>query len=167
MGLRGPAPLPTALRVMEGNRSRRPLPQNEPQPTLAEPDCPSHLDAIARREWKRLVEIFGRLRVLSELDGIALASICQSYSRMHRAEKEMRRLEREARKSGGNSVLLIRKGASFEQNPLLKIIHRELEYQQKALREFGMTPSSRTRVQAQTTSSDPIDNAIAPRRKTA
>ena len=80
MGLRGPAPKPKSIRVMEGNRSRRPLPTNEPRPLAGEPDMPAHLDREARKEWKRLVPILLAMRVLTVADGVALGNLCQAYS---------------------------------------------------------------------------------------
>jgi phage terminase small subunit len=80
MGLRGPAPKPTSIRVLEGNLSRRPLPTNEPRPMVGEPDIPSHLDREARREWRRLVPILLSMRVLTVADGGVLGNLCQAYS---------------------------------------------------------------------------------------
>ena len=40
MGLREPAPIPTAIRIMEGNPGKRPLNGREPQPAAVEPRCP-------------------------------------------------------------------------------------------------------------------------------
>jgi len=57
MGLRGPAPKPTSLVVLEGNRGKRSLNGNEPRPRAVKPKCPAYLDDYAVAEWKRLVRI--------------------------------------------------------------------------------------------------------------
>src|SRR6187402_1731067 len=80
MGLRGPAPKPSGLRVLEGNPARRPLPTNEPRPLPGEPDMPDYLDVDARKEWKHFVKILLEMRVLTKADGTALGNLCQAIS---------------------------------------------------------------------------------------
>ena len=43
-----------------------------------------HLDRDARREWRRLVPLLMTMRVLSESDGLALASLCMTTARWFR-----------------------------------------------------------------------------------
>jgi hypothetical protein len=51
MGLRGPAPEPTALKLLRGNPGKRPLNTLEPKPpTGKRPHCLAHLDEVARKE---------------------------------------------------------------------------------------------------------------------
>ena len=40
MATRGRKPKPTALKLLEGNPSRRALNKNEPQPPTSIPECP-------------------------------------------------------------------------------------------------------------------------------
>lgn len=138
MGLRGPAPKPTAMRIAEGNPSRRPLNSREPQPNRVAPKCPSHLDKEAKREWRRLVPILLRMRVLTEADGYALANLCQAFSTMVRAQKKL-----------NESGLLIRTPNGFaQQSPLLSVVNTCMQTITQLSREFGLTPASRTRIQA-------------------
>jgi phage terminase small subunit len=81
MGLRGPAPRPTAIRILEGNPSKRPINRAEPMPRLKTPVCPSHLDDLAKTEWERLVRIISNMKLLTEADYIPLANLCMAYSR--------------------------------------------------------------------------------------
>ncbi len=39
---------------------------------------PAHLDADAKKEFRRLANMLLRIRVLTEADGIALANLCQA-----------------------------------------------------------------------------------------
>ena len=57
MGERGPLRKPTALRLMEGNRSHRPLPEGEPQPRDVIPSCPKNFPPRAVLAWKKAVNI--------------------------------------------------------------------------------------------------------------
>jgi phage terminase small subunit len=47
MGLRGPAPKPTAIKRLEGNPGKRKLNEMEPKMTVGVPECPDHLDDVA------------------------------------------------------------------------------------------------------------------------
>jgi P27 family predicted phage terminase small subunit len=137
MGLRGPAPRPTALVVLEGNPGKRAINRAEPKPRLKTPACPEHLDDQAKAEWKRLVRIIRHMKILTEADYIALANLCQAYSRMVRVEKKLA--------EGG--LLYKTQSGYVQQSPLLSVINSSVETITKLCREFGLTPSSRSRIQ--------------------
>ena len=63
--------------------------RSEPQPRVVAPKCPDHLDERARKEWKRLVPVLRRMRVLTEADGMTLANLCQTYSTMIKAQAKL------------------------------------------------------------------------------
>ena len=67
MATRGRKPLPTALKLLEGDRGkgRRPLNQSEPIPPKATIRCPSWLLPEAKKEWKRLAPALKRKRRLA------------------------------------------------------------------------------------------------------
>src|SRR5678815_3225521 len=144
MGLRGPAPKPSGIRVLEGNPSKRPLPENEPRPLTAEPEMPAYLDREARREWKRLVPILLSMRVLTVADGMSLASLCQAYSMLVQAHHAMQ----QATKAGGSGLLVKAPSGYIQQSPLIGIINSQVEIINRISREFGLTPASRTRLAA-------------------
>src|SRR3954447_24918713 len=136
MGLRGPAPKPTAIKRLEGNPGKRKLNEAEPSPTLGAPECPDHLDDVARKEWDRLTSILVAMKVLTEADYIALANLCQAYSTLVNAQKRMNK----------TGILYKSKSGYIQQSPLLGIIHTQTTIVNNLLREFGLTPSSRTQV---------------------
>jgi P27 family predicted phage terminase small subunit len=144
MGIRGPAPKPSGIRLLEGNPAKRALPADEPKPFACAPDMPRYLDSEARREWKRLVPILLAMRVLTEADGVALGSLCQAYSILVRAHKDMRK----ATKGGGSGLLMKIPSGYIQQSPLIGIINGQVEIINKISREFGLTPSSRMRLSA-------------------
>ena len=139
MGERGPAPKPSSLVLLEGNRSKRPLNTREPKPRQVRPKCPAHLDEAAVTEWKRLVPILSKMRVLTEADGIALANLCQAISTMVKAQEQMNK----------NGILYKTKSGYIQQSPLLGIVNSQVEIINRLCREFGLTPSSRTRIMAE------------------
>ncbi len=154
MGLRGKPPTPTAIRVMEGNPSRRPLPVNEPRPKTAEPEMPGHLDREARRQWKRLVPILLSMGVMTVADGIALGNLCMAYSMLLKAYKDM-----QAATKGGSSGLLMKTPSGYvQQSPLIGIINNQIDIVNRLSQQFGLTPASRTRLaSAPEQTTDPLE----------
>jgi P27 family predicted phage terminase small subunit len=140
----GPAPKPTAIKILEGNRGHRTFRENEPTPLAGEPTMPKHLDKEARREWRRLVPLLLSMRVLSEADGVALGILCSAYSTMIRAQMMLITTSK-----GTQSPLLIKTPSGYIMtSPLLSLINSQSEIVSKQLQQFGMTPSSRTRIAA-------------------
>ena len=137
MGLRGPPPKPRALVVLEGNPGKRPLNPFEPQPRVKRPKCPAHLDDAAKREWRRLVPILERMRVLTEADEIPLANLCMQYATLVKAQQLL----------GKSGLLFKTKSGYVQQSPLVGIVSGCVEQINKLCREFGLTPASRTRIQ--------------------
>ena len=139
MGYRGPAPTPSAIRRLEGNPSRRPLNSHEPQPRANRPRMPKHLDERAQKEWRRLVPMLTQMRVLTEADGIALANLCVDYSILQQAQESL---------SKTGLLSKTTKTGMIHQSPLLNIISVTTDRVTRGLREFGLTPASRSRIQA-------------------
>jgi P27 family predicted phage terminase small subunit len=139
MGLRGPAPKPSAIEKLEGNPGHRAINTREPMPAPGEPKMPAQLDAAARMEWRRLVPILQRMRVLTEADGLALANLCADVSLLMRAQESL-----------AKTGLFIKnpKTEMVHQNPVLNLIRVTTDRVTRGLREFGLTPASRSKVQA-------------------
>ena len=130
-------PKPTALRLIEGNPSRRPFNKNEPKPAPVIPKCPRHLNAAAKVEWKRIAKTLHKLGLLTEIDGGQLALYCQAWGRWIEAE--------DALKKHGTIIKAPKTGWPI-QSPYLAVANKAMEQMQRALSEFGMSPASRTRV---------------------
>lgn len=145
MGKRGPAPEPTALRLLKGNSSHRALPPDEPKPQLGRPPMPRWLMPEAKRHWRMVMPQLESTRVLTIEDGGALAALCESWARWQRAE-----------------LVLIAKGDTYEalkyvdkegvaytvEKPRaeVKVAKDEKTAYLRWCQEFGRTPSARTRV---------------------
>lgn len=137
MGMRGPAPKPTALVLLEGNPGKRPINKREPQPRQKAPQCPAYLDENAKAEWRRLVPILRRMKILTEADYIALASLCQQYSTLMKAQAKLSEV----------GLLFKTPSGYVQQSPLLAIVSSCTEAITRLCREFGLTPASRSRLQ--------------------
>lgn len=139
MGMRGPAPKPSIVRIREGMRGHRPLPENEPQPAVVPPRCPNHLSKDEKKEWKRLATLLMRMRVLTEADGDALEQLVTAIVAKRIADQAVREKGLYVVGSVGNEIL----------NPAC----RERDSADSKIRwwatQFGLTPSARTRVAAE------------------
>lgn len=151
MGRRGPAPKPTQLRILEGKAGHRPLNDREPVYPVEVPPRPSFLDAVARTEWKRVVPALERLGLLTSVDRAALAAYCQAYSRWRKAEIEIQ-------KHGLTSVTPL---GFVQKRPEVTIAKEAMALMRAFAAEFGMTPSSRSRVKTGTAAPDPLEGFLA------
>src|SRR5688500_3869820 len=73
----GPAPKPTALKILHGNPGKRKLNDQEPQPSVgAKPPAYIMARPALLAEWNRHAPRLTRLGLLTEIDDDALAMIC-------------------------------------------------------------------------------------------
>ena len=146
--MKGRKPKPVELRVLHGTAAERARAEY-PRPRRVLPRCPEHLSGEAEKCWRRLARELYDAGLLSTIDRDALAAYCSAYARWRRAEemlaengeviKTAQKEDEDGKTSGGNLV----------QNPWLAVSNRALEQMTKLAAEFGMTPSSRSRVKAE------------------
>ncbi len=143
MGKRGPAPKPTALKLLEGNPGKQKLNKNEPMPNVPDvvPRPPSRLMPEAKKEWKRLAPAMVALGLLTEVDTSAFAELCQNYAYYLAADKEIMSL-------GEKGPIAMQRTPSgyTQQHPLLSLRRSYYEQWHKGLADFGLTPASRSRL---------------------
>ena len=143
--MRGPKPKPAHLKLVQGNRGKRPIKAEvDVTPSLPRPLpflCPD-----AKAEWARVAPMLYALRLLSDLDLAALAAYCSAYAiwkQAHEAIGEM------AKHDPVSKALMIKsKKGNLIQNPLLGIANTAAGNMVKYASEFGLTPSSRARIAA-------------------
>lgn len=136
MMTRGRKPKPTAQKKLAGNPGKRALPENEPVPPIGLPEPPAHLDDVAKAEYFRVGRMLEAMKLVTPLDGAMLAIYAQNYSRWVDAENNVRELGFMVKSPNGFPV----------QNPYLAVANRAMREMRGVLVEFGMSPSSRTRV---------------------
>ena len=129
---------PTALKELAGNPGKRALNKSEPKPRQKKPSCPKHLTGEARREWNRMSKQLFDLGLLTEVDRAALAAYCATWARWIEAEEEMS-------KPGFKMISMTDSGYPIA-SPWLNIANAAMKQMLRFLTEFGMTPSSRSRV---------------------
>lgn len=134
----GRKPLPTQLKLVKGTARKGRMNADEPRPDLGIPAAPDHLNPYALMEWGRITPVLYRMGLLTDLDMAALAAYCVCYARWKEAEEKINRTGLMIKTTNGNAV----------QSPLVGIANRSLDLMGKFLAEFGLSPSSRSRVTA-------------------
>lgn len=132
----GRKPKPTVLKELQGNPGKRPLNQHEPKPKVKRPTAPRFLEGEAKKEWNRMVKLLLALNLVTEVDRAALAAYCQAWARWIEAEEAIR---------SDGMVIETDKG-NLIQSPYVGIANQAMKQMRAFLVEFGMTPSSRSRV---------------------
>lgn len=156
MLLTGPKPKPIELKILEGNPGKRPLPTNTPKPSADGIRCPRWLEPAARAEWRRVMPELRRLGLMTLVDVAALAGYCQAYARWRQAEEVLTRngmvMEIERTDKNGKPI-----GAYYQQRPEVSIAQKYLGIVKAFCAEFGLTPSSRGRLNLPGEAEDSLD----------
>jgi len=135
----GRKPKPTKLKLVQGNPGKRPLNDAEPQPESGAPACPAWLDKISKAKWRSVAPELEKIGVLTKIDGATLAAYCKNYSRWVVAEKILT-------EKGTTYESKTAKGTIIRVRPELKIAEEAMRQMRAFASEFGLTPSSRTRL---------------------
>lgn len=142
--MRGRKPKPTYLKLLNGNPGKRPLNKQEPKPEPTIPAAPIELSADARLEWDRVAGELGRLGTLTVVDRAALAAYSQAYGRWVQAERGIAQMAERDQLTSGLMIKTVNGNAI--QNPLVGMANRAMADMVRYATEFGMTPSSRSRI---------------------
>ena len=149
MGKRGRAPEPTRLRVMRGNPSKTPVPENEPKP-VGGPAMPKYLNAEAKKIWAEVVPALEAVGIATTIDAAALGRYCSLSA-------DFRKYTRMADK--GQDIMAMKNGYESPAPAAtlrLKIAPQLLQME----KEFGMTASSRSGLSIQDKKSDPLGDFL-------
>jgi P27 family predicted phage terminase small subunit len=142
--MRGRRPRPTKLTVLKGNPGKRALNEDEPQPPVTDDElqAPDWLDPRAQAEWERIVPIMRDLGVMTDVDIGVMAGYCQAYSTLQDAVLQMQNFGLVYQPTKGKNYL--------QQTPFLSIANKAMSQMRKLAAELGLTPSSRSRIKADT-----------------
>lgn len=131
MGARGPAPTPTALRVLHGDRPGR-INTREPQFGIGSPKPPHWIRKESRRYYRELVRALEPGRILTPADGYSLGMLADAMCRYVEARDAV-----EAIKVNGRDGGKVRDPALTAESHAAALVHR-------LMMQFGLTPASRT-----------------------
>jgi P27 family predicted phage terminase small subunit len=139
MGLRGPPPTPTAVRQLQGNPGRRPLNAAEPSTPPLSVNPPEWMDddADLKEFYFAVGNIVRAMNVAQESDGPALEMLSMCLAQARDAYRVVQRNGSTQFGQGGEQV-----SAHF------KVMTQMIRQAMAIMKEFGMTPASRSRVKA-------------------
>lgn len=137
-GRRGPAPLPTAIKEARGTQKSTRTNKSEPKPARGDPGIPPALasDKDGKALWLKLVKQLDKMKVITVADGVALEGLCRAYLRAAAADKEIKK----------HGLLVKTAWGTLQSNPGVAISRSSWAEVRKFAQEFGLTPSSRSRV---------------------
>jgi P27 family predicted phage terminase small subunit len=140
---KGPSPRPTALKVLEGTRTDR-VNLDEPKFADACLEPPGWLGARGREHWLELAPVLAEAGVLTAGDRPALAQLCDDFETILNSIDGPDPAE-------GEDPKTIRQ--------VLRNADKARDRYRRMLCEFGLTPSSRSRIR--TKPAEPDDRLAA------
>jgi len=152
MGERGPAPKPTALKLIAGNPGKRDLNLDEAVPApMASHDAPPEVAADPRAAsiWARLVPDLAACGLARSVDWPILTRYVLKLSRWIFLSEEIRRIQSEKPSSKGTTYpILDEKGkvkyvAEFPWASEWRTLDRDLRADERAI---GISPAARSRI---------------------
>lgn len=128
-------------------RQAPPQRRRAPPPAKA-PPCPACLGEEARKEWKRLASELADLGLLTGIDRGLLAAYCQAHALWVEAVSSIERYGTMVKSPNGYPM----------QSPYVAVANKQVDIMVRIASEFGMTPSSRTRIRVgDQTPQDPFE----------
>jgi P27 family predicted phage terminase small subunit len=132
----GPPPKPTALKILAGNPGEHALNKREPRPPPGIPECPKKLPKKIKAKWLELAPLLIESHLLSKLDIPAFVLLL----------RHLVRIDETARKVERSGLLVKAKNGFPVVSPLLYVLNRAQRDAMRIMAEFGLTPSSRSRI---------------------
>jgi len=143
----GRKPKPTNLKLIQGTYRPDRANPSEPKPRAVIPPCPKFLQGEAKKQYQKTAKKLARIGLMTELDDLALSMLCQGW-------QEYLDNTEQVKKSG----ILVKSPNGFPVlNPYLIAANQAIKKVRSLLAEFGMTPASRSRIQATATSEESDD----------
>lgn len=136
---KGRKPTPSHLKVVRGTKRADRGAKNEPTPDRARPSAPSDMSDRGREAWGYVVAVLDRMGVLTEADAMAVELMCEARADWLSARDEIIA-------SGGETYTT--EGGLIKAHPAVAMRNDAARRLQSLLAEFGMTPSSRSKVNA-------------------
>ncbi len=135
MGKRGPAPKPTNLRLLHGDRKDR-INTAEPIPRDAIPQCPPEAAADVRQVWEYTMAEMEPMGTATAADRDALLCYCEAVVTHRKASAILAK----------SPVLIKGIHGNMVRNPALQIQRDAAQTIRAFAQEFGLTPSARSQI---------------------
>lgn len=137
--MQGRTTKPTALKVIEGNKGKRGINKQEPDPEyLVDLTPPAWLSEDAKRVWDEVAPNLSKAKLLTCVDVELLAQGCVGIANFRKAH---------AMASGDQMISAGLTGKYV--NPWLVVQSMSFKQSMKVFEQFGMSPAARTRIAIQ------------------
>lgn len=140
----GRKPKPKYLKLLEGEPNKRRINHDEPMPHPNAPKMPKWLSKEGRTEWRRLAPELESLGILTGIDMAMFASYCAAYGKLVWAENQIKENRKKNEKAGG--MITQTSTGAYQTSPYVWIYNKALEQIRSFGSEFGLSPSSRTKI---------------------
>lgn len=142
MGARGFPPKPTALRILEGNPSRKPFNVKEPKPkVLQNLEPPEEFTDLQKKIWNSITTEMVRIGLVTEIDYYVVHRYCVFAAEF---------IETSRRITPENSVIPHRgedgKIRYITYNPLISMRNEASRQMGRLEQSLGISPSARSRI---------------------
>lgn len=132
----GRPPKPTALKVIAGTDQPCRVRNDEPKPPADRIKKPTGMSKKAVKYWNQIEPMLKECKVLTNIDHVALAMLCTAIAEMFEIQKQL----------DATGVMMKGRGGIPVMSPLFRAARAKQADVHRMLVEFGMTPSSRTRI---------------------
>jgi len=137
-----PKRLPTEIKKQRGTLRQDRMNPNEPVLPSVIPPIPTWLSEDGQKAFAELSILLHNMAVLTQADELALTLLCDAYSEYKKAKEVVNKL-------GATVEVLSREGNSKPTiRPEVQIANQAFVRVFQLLKEFGLTPSSRAKVNA-------------------
>lgn len=138
----GRPPKPTALKVLHGtNQPCRSNPK-EPKPAADKVKAPTWLSKGSRKHWRKIEPVLRDMNILTNADVTALAMLCDALTEYIEAQAVLQEQGRTYQSYTAEGAMM------WRPRPEVAISNDAWRRVHSMMTQFGMTPSSRTKVQA-------------------
>ena len=152
MGQRGPAAKPAELKLLEGNRGKRPLAVNLDstfRPETGMPTIPKGLSPGARKVWKRLGAELLRYNLISVAYSDMFEELCETIADVKDLRHSLRARQNLLRSQGKDPMEAyeqISPNGHAQQHPRYQILKSERQMMMSLLAKFGLSPAEQANV---------------------
>ena len=134
MGRRGPAPTPTALKILRGETRPSRLNRDEPRPVGELVPIPPDMASEAKVVWRRVLGAFGHTGVIRGADSDVMRIYCETVARYEKASRLL---------DASGPLITGARGGELVKNPLHQIVRDDAVLIRSLAGELGLTPAAR------------------------
>lgn len=154
--------IPSKMKILKGTFRANEAPKNEPDPDVldAAPRPPSHLNRWAKQMWKDTAVELLSLGMLTKIDLYSLEILCEQYGIYRELKDAITHIETPGGSRIKISIAKYLAGQNSQTIPEYAGMRSAFERYTALLKEFGLSPASRSRIdvpQKEPKSRDPME----------